>query len=166
MKTFRFALLLALGAAALAAPASAWPYIDVTASEIVSVTPPRVRTTFEISFAGYNPLMDPGYFEITPLDPANLHIFDCGGPPLWVCGPSFPAGTGGVYFSSYHGSGAPYAPVNTFSIVADQASPCVAIEFAQLPIMEGGYRIDACLLVDAPVPTQPKSWGSVKAVYR
>ena len=163
----RIALLVALGAIASAAPAAAWPYIDVTASEVVSVTPPRVRTTFEISFVGYNPLMDPRYFGVTPLDPTTLHIFECGGPALWTCGPSsYPAGPGGVYFSAYHGSGAPYAPVNAFSIVTDLANPCVAIDFADLPTMEGGYHIEACLLVDAPVPVRPATWGSVKSLYR
>ena len=172
MKSFPF-LLSVLGTAVLAAPASAWPYIDVTASEVLSVDPPRVRTTFDLSFAGYHPYFDPGYFDVSPLDPAALHIYECGAPPLWVCGPSFPAAAGGVGFSSYHGSGAPYAPVNTFSIVTDRAAPCVRIDFydpvlakASLLTMNADYRIEACLLVDAPVPAQPKSWGSLKSSYR
>jgi hypothetical protein len=179
MKSFRIALLSALGAAAFAAfaafaaPASAWPYIDVTASEVLSVDPPRVRTTFELSFAGYHPYFDPGYFEVTPLDPAALHNDECGGPPLWVCGSTTPAATGGVFFSAYHGSGAPYAPVNIFSIVTDRAAPCVRIDFydpvlvkAPAPAVNADYRIEACLLVDAPVPVGPRTWGHLKATYR
>ena len=167
MKPSRFALLLALSIVAFAAPASAWPYIDVTASEVLSIDPPRVRTTFDLYFAGYHPLFDPQYFEIIPLDPAALHILECGAPEPWVCGPahSYPADVPGVYFN-FHGPAASYVPINTFSIVTDQVNPCVAIDFAQLPTMEGGYRIDACLLVDAPVPTRLASWGSLKSIYR
>ena len=94
MKSHGFALLVALCVTPVAAPALAWPYIDVTSSEVLSVDPPRVRTTIELSFAGYQPLFDPGYFEITPLDPATLHIHECRGPLLWVCGPAFPAAAG------------------------------------------------------------------------
>ena len=165
MKSHGFALLVAFGATLMAAPAFAWPYIDVTSSEVLSADPPRVRTTFELSFAGYQPLFDPLYFEITPLDPATLHIHECGAPPLWACGPAYAAAAGGVYFNA-HGTGAPYTPTNSFSIVTDQASPCVAIEFGQLPTMEGGYRIEACLLVDAPVPARAATWGSLKVRYR
>ena len=166
MKSFRMLFLLALGAAASAAPAAAWPYIDVTASEVLSVTPPRVRTTFEISFAGYNPLMDPSYLTVSPIDPTTLHIFECGGPAPWTCGPSssYPATAGGVYFNAHSGGYEPQR--NTFTIVTDLANPCVAIDFADLPTMEGGYHIEACLLVDAPVPVRPASWGTVKSIYR
>jgi hypothetical protein len=173
VKTCRFLLPMALGLAAFAAPASAWPYIDVTASEVLSADPPRVRTTFDLSFAGYHPRFDAGYFEITPLDPATLHIVECAGPPLWVCGQALPADAGGVYFSAYHGSGAPWLPVFTFSIVTDQAAPCVGITFFD-PVLarepsaatNADYRIEACLIVDAPVPTRSASWGSVKSLYR
>ena len=58
MKSHGFALLVAFGANLMAAPAFAWPYIDVTSSEVLSVDPPRVRTTFGLSFAGYEPLFD------------------------------------------------------------------------------------------------------------
>jgi len=165
MKSHGFALLVACCATLTATPAFAWPYIDVTSSEVLSVDPPRVRTTFEISFPGYNPLLDPLHFAVTPLDPATLHILECGAPPLWLCGPPDPANSGGVYFNGFTHH-PPYVPVNAFSIVADRADPCVAIEFDQLPTMEGGYRIDACLLLDAPVPARPATWGSMKVRYR
>lgn len=172
MNPFRFALLCTLGTTALAAPASAWPVIDVTASEVLSVDPPRVRTTFDLSYAGYQSF-DTGYFHVTPLDAAALHIYECAGPPLWVCGPYTPASEGGVFFSDGYGSGAPYAPVNTFSIVTDQADPCVRFDWfdpvltkAPTPTTKVDHHEDVCLIVDMPVPTRVGSWGSVKSLYR
>ena len=166
MRSLRLAPLLVLALAASAGPVAAWPYIDVTASETLSTEPLRVRTTFEISFVGYDPLLDPWYFEVTPLDTATLHISACAGPPLWVCGPATnPVATGGVSFNA-HSPGALSGPYGPFSIVTDRANPCVAIAFGGLPTMEGGYTIEACLLLDAPVPARPASWGALKATYR
>lgn len=169
MKFFRFALLLALAAAAFAAPASAWPYIDVTASEVLSVDPPRVRTTFEISFVGWGPGCSAQFFEVSPLDPETLHIYECGAPPSWVCGAAFPGSHGGRYFNGTGGQPLPLA----FSIVTDQADPCVQIVFfdpvlarAPSPTMNADCLLEACLLVDAPVPAQPGTWGSLKSRYR
>ena len=50
----------------LAVPASAWPTIDVTAGEVLSVDPPRVRTTFDVGSAGYEPGCERQFFEVTP----------------------------------------------------------------------------------------------------
>jgi hypothetical protein len=163
----RLTILLALASLALAAPASAWPYIDVTASEVVSVDPPRYHTTFELSFVGY----DPSYygkkaFGLDPLDPLTLHLYECGAPPLWFCGPTPPAAAGGYGFSGYHGSGAPTQPVYAFSIVTDQVTPCVRFTFSSAVPEEPIYQVEACLIVDAPVPARPASWGSVKSLYR
>jgi hypothetical protein len=159
-------ILLTLASLALAAPASAWPYIDVTASEVVSVDPPRYRTTFDLSFVGYDPVYDKRFFGLEPLSPETLHIYECGAPPLWFCGPSAPASAGGYGFSGLHGSGAPDVPVNTFSIVTDLEAPCVRFEFESAIPEVPPYFVEACLIVDAPVPTRPASWGSVKSLYR
>lgn len=170
MKSFRFALLLALGAAAIAAPASAWPYIDVTASEVLSVDPPRVRTTFDLSFVGYHPGGGPAFF-ITPLasQPA-LHLLECQAPASWYCQPS---PQGDFLDFNFHPLGGPWPPSFTFSIVTDQAIPCVRFLFwdpllgkVPSPSLNATYEIEACLLVDAPVPTRPASWGSMKSLYR
>jgi hypothetical protein len=77
MKSLRFLLLLVLGAAAPAAPALAWPYIDVTASETLSTDPLLVRTTFDLSFVGYGSGYD--WFIVSPLDSAT-HLSACGAP--------------------------------------------------------------------------------------
>jgi hypothetical protein len=173
MKSFRFALLLALGAVAFAAPASAWPYIDVTASEVLSVDPPRVRTTFELSFVGYGQY----YWEflVLPLgsEPA-AQLYDCQAPAAWACQVNQGAPPASALVFYHDGGSTPIPPPPaTFSIVTDRADPCVHIEFidpvlAKSPAasMSANYGVDACLLVDAPVPTRPASWGSVKSLYR
>jgi hypothetical protein len=165
LKSFRFALLMALGTVASVGPASAWPYIDVTASEVLSVDPPRVRTTFEVSFVGYGPGCSAQFFEVSPLNPETLHIFECGAPPSWDCGEA----SGGRFFN---GTGGQPLPLS-FSIVTDQADPCVRIVFfdpvlarAPSPTVNYDCVIEACLLLDAPVPAQPSTWGSVKSRYR
>lgn len=172
MKSFRFALLLALAAAAFAAPASAWPYIDVTASEVLSVDPPRVRTTFEITSVGYEPGASYQFFSIYPFGSEPLaHLHDCGAPPGWTCGGDFPLELGGLFFNGSNASD--WAPVLTFAIVTDLSAPCVRFVFydpvlakSPSPTMHYDVQIDACLLLDAPVPTQTKTWGSVKSRYR
>lgn len=167
MKFLRFALLLALGAVFFATPSSAWMYIDVTASEVLSVDPPRVRTTFVVSSTGYGPGCSGQFFDVTPLDPATLDIIDCSPPPAWTCGPATPAADGGVYFNSQGGTD------RTFSIVTNRAEPCVRIVFpdpvlgrAPSPTLAYDCVLEACLIVDAPLPTRPSSWGGVKSVYR
>ena len=55
MKFLGLMIFMALGMGAIASPAPAWPYIDVTASEVVSADPPRFRTTFDLSFVALTP---------------------------------------------------------------------------------------------------------------
>ena len=170
MNPIRNALLAVIALAAFAAPAAAWPYIDVTASEVLSVDPPRWRTTFEMSHAGYQPEFDSRFFEIEPIDPSTLHLFECGAPAGWNCGASLPAESGGRYFSGYAG---PVSFPAAFSIVSDSAAPCVRIWFFSVvldrvpgPTLDTGYMIEACLVLDAPVPAVPATWGSLKSQYR
>ena len=169
MNSLRIVLFVAIGLGATAPAASAWALIDVTASEVLSVDPPRVRTTFELTYSGYNP---PGYsgdyFEVAPLDPASLHIYDCSASAAWVCGEALPLPDGGRYFGH---QGGPFDFPATFSIVTDQATPCVRFQWFSIfpiktPTPSLNYAYEMCLLVDAPVPTAAKTWGSLKAHYR
>ena len=168
MKSFLFALLLALAATAFAAPVFAWPTIDVTSSEVVSIDPPRIRTTFVVGSLGYEPGCSRQYLEVTPLDTQTLHIFECGAPPGWNCGEALPAGSGTVYFANPNN-----AAGLTFSIVTEQREPCVRFYFPD-PVLArspgGSLNYDCvaegCLVLDAPVPTRHASWGSVKSLYR
>lgn len=140
MSPLRSAILSALGATLVATPAFAWPTVDVTASEVLSVDPPRVRTTFEIGSSGYEPGCGLQYVEITPLDPQAVHIFACGAPAGWHCGEALPLGSGAMYFANPDNR-----PGLTFSIVTEQASPCMKFYYhdpllARVPAPELNYR--------------------------
>ena len=52
-----------------------------------------------------------------------------------------------------------------FSIVSNQAVPCVFMIFGHVVLGEE-YSIQACLRCDAPVPARRASWGLVKSRYR
>lgn len=169
MKTLRLLLLLAPGALALTVPSSAraWAYIDVTASEVLSVDPPRVRTTFDLSFAGYNPGGGPA-FLVTPIEgQSGPRLLDCQAPASWSCQ------TPAENLIDFGPAGGSWPTPLTFSIITDQAAPCVRFWFWD-PVLgkrpsstlNSTYIVDACLVVDAPVPTRPSSWGSVKSLYR
>jgi hypothetical protein len=169
MSLFRIAILSALGAAMFGAPASAWPYIDVTASEALSLDPPRYRTTFDLSFVGYNPGGGAAFFiEPLEVEPA-AQLFECQAPTSWSCHSLPPNGT----IIDFYPSGDPWPSALTFSIVTDQAVPCVRFVFwdpllGKVPgqNLAFDYVVDACLQVDMPVPTRPSTWGSLKSRYR
>ena len=175
MKPVRFAGLLFLGMSSIAAPAFAWPIIDVTAIETLSVDPPLYRTSFAISSAGYNPGITYQYFDIVALDPATLHLQDPVGPPGWTTGPCTDGDTGCVFFSALWGEGAPVPAVITGSIVSDQSEPCVRIQFfdpvillakTPAPVVDANFAVEMCLVLDAPGPALPISWGGLKSTYR
>ena len=163
MKSLRFAFLLALGAAVTSAPAMAWPYLDVTSTETLSIDPLRVRTTFTITEVGFRPIY--GEILVMPLDHGTTRLYECGAAPPLNC----------YYVSSSSESGAVLEvaadPVGTYWIVSDQVAPCVRFQF--IDILLGGHLnpiyapdIDACLSEDMPVPAHGMSWGSLKATYR
>ncbi len=169
MRPITFAISLVLGLL-LAGPATAWVLIDVTSSEVLSVDPPRVRTTFVLSVAGYQP----GPFQFFSVFPSGAEpqpvLFDCAAPPAWTCGDDFPPEYGGQFFGWTENSG---APPFTFSIVSDRASPCVRFRFddpvlarTTKPALNSTYEIEACLVVNAPTPTTTRSWGHLKSTYR
>jgi|SRR5688572_10993766 len=157
---------------ALAAPpaASAWPVLDVTASEVLSTDPPRVKTTFTVIEQGSLP---PGWcpwswFEVSPRDPGAPgapQFFACDAPAAGQClaleydeVPRF------LFDPQYGGAGSLAA--NTYSIVTDRSEPCVRFDFFCIILMGGVPSIETCLLVDMPVPASTTSWGAVKSIYR
>ena len=170
-----FAGLLLAGAALAPTAASAWPYIDVVASEVLSVDPPRVKTTFELSAVGYDP---PGlsyqFLFVYGSGPLPAPIVIEGTPaPGWFS-ESYPASEWlppAVQF--WHDGPFPKPDRLPFSIVTDREAPCVHFLFlspllAKSPSLaaNANYELDACLVLDAPVPTTPTTWGSVKSTYR
>ena len=163
MKTLALTILLALVGSAFAAPASAWPYLEVTGTEVLQVDPLRVRTTCTITEVGFRPIY--GEILITPLDHATTRLYECGAEAPLECG-SILSDTRSTVVLSWIS-----LPVKTFWIVSDQAAPCVRFQF--IDNLLGGHQnpvyaddIDACLSVDLPVPTSRTSWGSVKSLYR
>ncbi len=166
MRPLPSVILCALGA--IATPAFAWPTVDVTASEVLSVDPPRVRTTFEIGSSGYEPGCGRHYFEITPIDAQTIHFFECAAPPGWNCGGAIPSGSDVVYFGNPRN-----APGFSFSIVTEQAAPCVEF-FDEDPVLArtatGGVNysceMEGCLVLDAPIPVGATLWGKLKVQYR
>jgi hypothetical protein len=150
--------------------AAAWPLLDVTSSEVISVHPPRVKTTFTVVEQGSLP---PGWcgwawFEVTPQDPGApgaVQIFGCEAPQGGQCDLGDYAGVPVAVFSPHQGDGG-MLPANTYSIVTDQAEPCVRFDFLCIVLMGAVPPIETCLLVDMPVPAAPSSWGAVKSRYR
>jgi hypothetical protein len=140
----------------------------VTASETLSTTPLRVKTTFTYEDVGYRPCCYSVDFYIrsSGLGPA-VHFDQGESDALWT--PYLMDGDAGVYFQ--HVDNAAYEGIHTFSIVTDQATPCVEITFwdyllSRTPTTNSHYLIQACLAVDMPTPARPTSWGSVKSQYR
>ena len=162
----------ALLVAALVAPpvASAWPVLDVTSSEVLSVDPPRVKTTFTVVEQGSLP---PGWcawawFEVSPRDPGAPdapQFFACDAPTTGGCRALEYDAVPRFEFDPSHGS-AGSLPANTFSIVTDRAAPCVRFDFFCIILMGGVPSIETCLVVDMPVPSATTSWGAVKSIYR
>lgn len=163
MPLLRLLILLALGTGAFAVPAWAWPYLEVTGTEILTSDPLRVRTTCTITEVGFRPIY--GEVLITPLDHATTRLYECGATDPLEC-----------YFTSNETQSAVVLswiglPVKTFWIVSNQAAPCVKFQF--IDNLLGGHQdpvyaddIDACLDLDMPVPVGRMSWGGVKSLYR
>lgn len=161
-----------LACLASAAPVLAWPHFDVTESEVLSVDPPRVRTTFTILESG--PTQPGGcgyaYISVAPLDPQSPdapQIFDCSTSPRWTCSlGTVPPGVPGVWFDR-GGSGSDPNPYDTFSIVTDRAEPCVRVVYYCVVLLGSPPPpIEACLAVDMPVPVGASTWGRMKSRYR
>ena len=166
MKLLALALLLAFVAGSSAAPASAFPIIEVTACDTLSLDPLRVRTTFDISSqygAAYSDLVihpDPPRFERGGEE--VLNFFDCTSPPGWHCD-RYPTEPYLIFVpDDFWWTG---ERVTGFSIVSNRAFPCVVMIFGHVVLGEE-YGLRACLQCDAPVPAKPESWGSLKARYR
>jgi len=162
-----FALLVALMAPSIA---SAYPMFDVTASEVLSVDPPRVKTTFTVVESGYVPegWCQWSWFDMTPLHPDAPdapQFFACEAPTNGRCDLISPGGVQRFFFDPYEGD-AGTLPANTFTIITDRAEPCVRIVFYCIVLMGAVPPLETCLLVDMPVPATPTSWGAVKSIYR
>ncbi len=152
---------------AFAAPSAAfaYPIFDVTASEVLSVDPPRVKTTFTIVETGYVP---DGWcpwsaFDVSAQDPDAtdaVEFFACDGPPEGHCALLEYGGAQMVSFSPGH------FPASTYSIVTDRTAPCVLIQFSCVTLMGAVPPLETCMLVDMPVPANPTSWGALKSIYR
>jgi hypothetical protein len=163
MKSLRLLFLPVLAALAWATPGGAWPYLEVTATEVLSAEPLRVRTTCTITEVGFRPIY--GEILIEPLNHSTTRIEECGATDPLEC----------YYVSDTTQSAVVLSwiglPVKTFWIVSNQAAPCVRFRF--IDNLLGGHLnpvyaddIDACLSVDLPVPARASSWGSVKSLYR
>jgi hypothetical protein len=83
MKSFRLLPLLVLVTPAWAVPASPWPYLEVTATEILETEPLRVRTTCTITEVGFQRIC--GEILIEPLDHATTRLYECGATPPLEC---------------------------------------------------------------------------------
>ena len=164
---FAFVVLLALAAPPAA---SAWPLLDVTASEVLSTDPPRVKTTFTVTDQGSLP---PGWcpwawFEVSPQAPGTPgapQFFACEAPTTGACHALAYDAVPRFEFNPWNG-GTGSLPANTYSIVTDRAEPCVRFDFFCIVLMGGVPSIETCLLVDMPVPSSSTSWGAVKSIYR
>ncbi len=162
-----YALLVALVAPSAA---SAYPIFDVTASEVLSVDPSRVKTTFTIVETGYVPdgWCPWSWFDVTPLSPDApdaVQIFACEAPTGGQCDL---VDFGGVHTATYsptHGDTGTL-PANTYTIITDRVAPCVQVYFYCITLMGAVPALETCLLVDMPVPTNPTSWGALKSIYR
>lgn len=159
------------GCLGLPAPASAWPRIEVTASELLSVDPLRVRTTFELSFTGPGPTYYA--FVLQPLgpegDPATAALLECQAAPAWECDAA--GAPGALLF--YTNAPPSLPPVNAFSIVTDRPTPCVRFTFIDVllarvpaPATLANEVVEACLDAAGPVAALPRTWGALKATYR
>jgi len=143
--------------------ALAYPILDVTRRETVSVDPPRYRLTFEVRLV--NP--DSGdYYGLYMRVTDQSHLYDCTAPSLWQCA-SAPGSTPGIYWANHSQWSGPL----TFSFVTDQPVPCVTILFdnpilAKHPATNDNYYLQVCLDPDAPMPALATSWGRIRSIYR
>lgn len=85
------------------------------------------------------------------------------------CGNYLSGSSDQAYFYVIPGNG--WEGAQTFSIVTDQATPCVRFTFenpilSKTPHVENYCETEGCLAVDMPTPIQPATWGSVKSLYR
>jgi len=157
-----FALGLLLVAPAVA---HAWPMLRVTATEEISVDPPRWKTTFTITEEGYRACW--GELSVgrqNAPSPEAPTFYGCEGPDPWVC-TALISGGNGAYF--YRDGGDP-AMGEPLSIITDRAAPCVRITFF-CPLLSDWAPpppIEACLSTDLPVPAATTSWGRLKTQYR
>lgn len=149
---------------ALASPsiALAWPSSDVTASEVLSVDPPRVKTTFTITETGPT---DPGScgwaaFSVQaaePTAPGAPHFFSCVGSSPWQCALADEVGVPTLYFYPDGGGGDPRQD-NSFSITTDRPEPCVRVEYLCIVLMGSpSAPFEACLSVMPSCASRPRS---------
>jgi hypothetical protein len=160
-------VLLALVFSLLASAAHAFPHITVTGSEPV---PGGVRTTFDLDLVGpggwcWIDVIEEGWWHPATGDTTKI----LGGlpPSGWTCSEAadhrilyLPKGDPFTCF----GAGEHFTG---FAIVTNNVSPCVHFAF-ETPLLglDGSYHVDACLVLDAPVPARPLSWGALKSTYR
>ena len=161
------AVTLVLAFALTAAPTFAFPHINTISSETLNTEPLLVNTTFTVQLVGYEPFAYWG-FHVEAGEGSGVQFFDCEAPSSWNCLPS-PVATH-VHFNPPSGSW-PWPGVMTFTIMTDQAEPCVKLVFengilGKTPQTNQAYEIAACLVVDAPTPAAPVTWGAIKATYR
>ena len=150
-------LLVLLAIASLPAPSHATAPFDVAllACDTLSVSPLQVR--FEFGLANVGPTMD--NFFLVPHD--GSHILSCSiTTPGGHCSTS--AGGGANYVFPFSPSGS----VQSLIFVSDHAAPCFGgcTENVVLDIICEGLCF-SCTGIEA-TPTQPSTWGSVKAYYR
>ena len=153
-----------------AGPALAFPHVDTISSDTLSTVPLRVKTTFTVQLVGYEPH---SYWAIRANSGSGplVQFFDCQAPPDWSCG-TYPSGsTNARTFVPPNFGPWPWPGILSFSIVTDRANPCVDLHFengilGKTPLVNDDYVVEGCLVVDAPTPAAPSSWGWVKATYR
>ena len=163
------AIVLALAGTVAAGPSFAFPHINTISSEVVSTSPIRVKTTFTVELVGYNPGAAYWGINITPATGSTVQFYGAEAPASWSGGSYPPGATDNVEFHPNAPSW-PW-PLLTFSIVTDQAAPCVEFDFwngilGKTPQIANDYVVTGCLVVDAPTPVGASSWGRIKAAYR
>ena len=169
MRGIVHALALALVATMVAAPAFAFPQINVIASETISTVPPRYKTTFTLELVGYNPPAAWYGLQLTSSGlgaPVTFYATECPAYP-WSC-----SATPTLAWYSKDGGGL-RGPATQFSVTTDQQVPCVEIRIPDMllaktptPRVLNDYVIIGCLAVDMPTPATSTTWGGLKAIYR
>jgi hypothetical protein len=157
---------LGAGILALAArPASSFPHITVTACDTISTSPLQVRTTFTLDMVPPTGTWYDMYIQTLP----GTQLIGIAGAPAGFYSQVIPDGSPPptLYFTKpgdYFHDG---AHLEGFAIVADRASPCVAIRFSGAVLLEDfNYSLQGCLMKDGPVPAAGTSWGRLKSLYR
>jgi hypothetical protein len=154
------------------APALAFPHIDVTNAETLSTSPLRVKTIFTVTLVGWEPYGPYQWIDMTSsgAGPA-AHFYEGSAPSAEWEFYHYPPGYIDNAVWNYQGYGYPWTGPQTFSIVTDQNSPCVRMDFAnallsKTPVTNNDYVVEGCLTPNMATPVRVATWGTLKGMYR